>query len=687
VATKLTAEAPAGRRRIGRAALLVLVLGIGTTACIFVFARANVRDSERSLVRERTSQTFGVIQTVVTQVEAIVAAGAAAAKYTDGDPQAFRQAVAGRVETSLVSNLSLVRLSGSHVRLLASVGAPPTLLAKLTPADIAKLHRIAATGSDLKHVSGTQFPGGRIVTFAMSPRRGSDLLLYGEITATHAQEQAGGVAPSQLRFAISVGSPGPSGTLLLASPGGAPTGPGTFEGTIPMGAEELHVALGPKHRLISDFSWAAPWLMLAIGLVGSLALAALVEIGGRRRDEAIDSLAEQQRAEEEARVVAERLRHAQRLEAIGQLAGGVAHDFNNLLTAIIGGTRLLLRATRPGDPARAGLEDIERAADRAASLTRQLLAFSRKQVLQPTVLDLNRVVRETEAMLRHLIRADIRVVTSLDPELPPVEADASQVEQVIMNLIVNAADAIRGTGTIAITTQARRGPGGNGPARCAVLVVADDGTGMDEATRQRVFEPFFTTKELGRGTGLGLATVYGIVEQSGGSIEVESAPGAGSTFRIVLPGVEKEVAAPEPAPAEPESTAGTETVVVAEDDSMVRALIRVTLESSGYTVLEASSGEAAVELCESYGGPVDLLVTDMVMPGMGGRALADRLTMTRPDLRVLYVSGYAETEVLEEPGGTPGTAFVQKPFTPDELALRVRSLIDRPRPAAAPRAR
>jgi signal transduction histidine kinase len=680
VGERLSAEeASGGRRRIGLAALLVLLLGIGTTVLLFLVARANLNDSERSLERERTTQTFGVIQTVVQQVEAIVAAGAAAAEYTNGDPAAFRQATASRVATSLVSNLSLIRLSGDHVTLLASVGHRPTLLAKLTRADIAKLHRIARTGSDLTHVTGAQFPGRHTVSFAMSPRAGSDHLLYGEITASDAQAQAGGASAVDMRFAIHIG--GADGTLLLASPDGAPTGSKVFTGIIPMGAELLYVSLGSRHRLVSFFSWAAPWLLVAIGLVGSVALAALVEIGRRRRDEAILTLDEQRRAEEEGRIVAERLRHAQRMEAIGRLAGGVAHDFNNLLTAIIGSTRLLLRQTGRGDPARSGLEDIERAADRAASLTRQLLAFSRKQVLQPTVLDLNRVVGETEAMLRHLIRADILVVTSLDQSLPPVEADAGQLEQVVVNLIVNAADALPDGGTISISTRAD----GAAARRSAVLTVSDNGIGMDEATRERVFEPFFTTKELGRGTGLGLATVYGIVEQSGGSIEVDSEPGRGSTFRVVLPGVDKAITVPRiPAPA-PESTAGTETVVVAEDDAMVRALVRVTLEAGGYTVLEASNGEAAIELCRRHSGPIDLLVTDMVMPGMGGRALAERLTADRPELRVLYVSGYAEADVFDDPGTETETSFVQKPFTPEELAVRVRALIDRPRSRAAPR--
>jgi two-component system, cell cycle sensor histidine kinase and response regulator CckA len=288
-------------------------------------------------------------------------------------------------------------------------------------------------------------------------------------------------------------------------------------------------------------------------------------------------------------------------------------------------------------------------------------------------------------MLQHLIREDIRLVMSLDPRLARVEADPGQLEQVIINLVVNAADALPSGGEIVIATDNMVVSGGRGsqlrPGPYAVLRVSDDGVGMDAETRERVFEPFFTTKELGRGTGLGLATVYGIVEQSGGSIDVESGPGRGTTFRIYLPGVDKDVAERSFERGSSQATAGTETVMVAEDDAMVRALVRVILEESGYTVLEAASGDDALRLSESYDGPIEVLLTDMVMPGLGGRAVADRLLALRPELRVLYISGYAEDEVLEG-GSEAGTSFIGKPFTPEELALKVRALIDRPRPLA-----
>jgi signal transduction histidine kinase len=678
-----------GSGRIGSAPTLVLLLGVGASIFIFFFARSNVQGSERSLANERTSQTLGVIATVLMQVNAIVAAGAAAAEYTDGNPRAFRDATVGGVGLSLVSNLSLVRLERGHVKLLASVGRnPPLLLGRLTARNLEKLRRIDLAGAPLSPVSTGMAQGSRRVNFAMSPRARSDLLVYGEITAVTAQAQAGGVAPSDLRYAIYLGTKPSPGELLLSSADALPTGHNVVSAVMPIGAANLLVQLAPRHRLVSGFTWAAPWIILAAGLLGTVAIAVLVESGRRRRNEALGlvaeldrALADQRRAEQEAQAAAESLRQAQRMEAIGLLAGGVAHDFNNLLTAIIGSTRRLAGATKPGDPIRTGLQDIERAADRAASLTRQLLAFSRKQVLKPSVLDLNHVVDEMSSMLRHLVRANIGIVTVTGSDVPPVEADASQIDQVIINLVVNAADAIPDSGTITIATgdalvADEDASGQLSPRRFAVLSVSDDGVGMDQKTVERVFEPFFTTKELGRGTGLGLATVYGIVEQSGGSIDVESEPGRGTTFRVLLPGVDKHVVQPAPQPGMPASTAGTETVAVAEDDEMVRMLVRVTLEDSGYTVLEAANGDAALELCRHHAGPIHALVTDMVMPGMGGRALADRLTALRPGLPVLYITGYTESDAVDGSSDVE-TAFVQKPFTPEQLAAEVRALIDR----------
>jgi two-component system, cell cycle sensor histidine kinase and response regulator CckA len=382
----------------------------------------------------------------------------------------------------------------------------------------------------------------------------------------------------------------------------------------------------------------------------------------------------------------EQYRQAQKMEAVGRLAGGVAHDFNNLLTVMTSYTHLALLGLPPGDPRRHLIEEIREAAERAATLTRQLLAFSRRQVLQPKVLDLNRVVAGAEALLRRLIGEDVSLVLELEPGLGPVKADASQLEQILMNLAVNARDAMSQGGTLTFATSsvvvataaeaAERGV--PAPGRWAQLRVTDTGTGMDAESRRHAFEPFFTTKEPGQGTGLGLATVYGIVQQSGGVIALESEPGRGTTFRIHLPQVDEPVAAVEaPRPGRPAARPNTETVLLVEDEPAVRTVALEALRARGYTVLDAADAASATKVAEQHAGPIALLVTDVVMPGISGRALADRLVALRPQLRVLFISGYAGDElhlrgVLED-----GLNFLQKPFTPDELAGKVRAVLDR----------
>jgi PAS domain S-box-containing protein len=376
------------------------------------------------------------------------------------------------------------------------------------------------------------------------------------------------------------------------------------------------------------------------------------------------------------------LLQAQKMEAIGRLAGGVAHDFNNMLTAILGFSELLLRTQPRDDPGREYVEEIYRAGERAATLTRQLLAFSRKQVLLPRVLDLNAVVLNMDRMLRRVLGEDITLETDLDPELRPIKADPGQVEQVLLNLAVNARDAMPQGGRIRIVTanaelseaEARAHPEVQ-PGPYVLLAVTDTGCGMDEATQARIFEPFFTTKEPGKGTGLGLAMVYGIVKQSGGHISVRSAPGEGSTFEVYLPCV---AAASPPADAPPAGPPprGTETVLLVEDEEAVRTLACQTLEQNGYTVLVAPDGTRAVQLAQQYAGPIHLLVTDVVMPSLGGRELANHLTATRSGLRVLYISGYADDAIFRHGLLSPGVAFLQKPFSPDALALKVREVLD-----------
>ena len=400
---------------------------------------------------------------------------------------------------------------------------------------------------------------------------------------------------------------------------------------------------------------------------------------------------ERKQAEEALRLSQQQFLQAQKMEAVGRLAGGVAHDFNNLLTAIRGNAELLLLDIPADDTRREDVEEIRRAAERAAALTRQLLAFSRRQVLQPRVLDLNAVVREMERMLRRLIGEDVELVTRLEATHGEVRADPGQLEQVLLNLAVNARDAMPGGGTLTVDTRAaeleeelKRNYPYVIPGRYVMLSVSDTGHGMDRETRERAFEPFFTTKPAGRGTGLGLSTVYGIVKQSGGFIWIDSEAGRGTTVRIYLPPVDEPARQAAPPAPEAVPTGGAETVLLAEDEETVRRLARRVLERGGYTVLEASDGEEALRVAESYRGPIHLLVTDVVMPRLGGRDLAARLLARRPGLRVLYVSGYTEEAVQRHGVLDPGTGFVEKPFTADLLAERVRRALDEPPSSSAP---
>ncbi len=377
------------------------------------------------------------------------------------------------------------------------------------------------------------------------------------------------------------------------------------------------------------------------------------------------------------------LRQAQKMEAVGRLAGGVAHDFNNLLTAISGYSDLLLARLSAHDPVRREVEEIRKASERAASLTRQLLAFSRRQVLQPRVLDLNAVVADMNSMLRRLIGEDIDLVVVPGAGLWRVKADPGQIEQVIVNLAVNARDAMPGGGKLTVETAnaavdessaAERLSLAPGPY--AVLTVADTGEGMTDETLSHLFEPFFTTKEAGKGTGLGLATVYGIVAQSGGAIDVASAPGRGTTFRIHLPRVEGEVDPPTARARGIEDHRGTETVLLVEDEDAVRTLVLAILKQKGYAVLTARNGGEALLVCERHSGSIDLMLTDVVMPGMGGKDLARRLAPLRPEMKTLYMSGYTDDAITHSGVLEPGTQYIQKPFAPDDLARKVRGVLD-----------
>jgi len=395
----------------------------------------------------------------------------------------------------------------------------------------------------------------------------------------------------------------------------------------------------------------------------------------------VSDLTDQRRLEQQ-------LRQAHKMEAIGNLAGGIAHDFNNLLTVILSYSEVLQGAVDPADPAHADLGEIRRAAERAAALTRQLLAFGRRQILSPRVLDLDTTLDDLSKLFRRVLGESIELVLHRDADLDNVVADPTQIEQVLMNLVVNARDAMPRGGTLTIATgnvtldeaAAAALPGAE-PGLYVLLSVSDTGTGMDAETQARIFEPFFTTKkELG--TGLGLATVFGIVQQSGGAVAVESAPGQGTTFKVYLPATVEAESVPRATNVERSDVRGTETILLAEDEDQVRDVIREVLRRCGYHVLEARNAGEALLHCERFSGAIHLLLTDVVMPQMSGRELADRLSAVRPDMRVLCMSGYSDDSNLYERGGERAVVLLAKPLTPDILLRKVREVLDGgPRPA------
>src|SRR6266446_2347384 len=401
--------------------------------------------------------------------------------------------------------------------------------------------------------------------------------------------------------------------------------------------------------------------------------------GGDEPSDVLEAIAEDIT---ERRVLEDQFRQSQKMEAVGRLAGGIAHDFNNLLMVISGYTEVLMYHLSPGHPLHAKAEAIQQASDRATTLTRQLLAFSRKQLLELKVIDVNAIVTDMERLLRPLIGEDIELTTSLTPSIGCTRADAGQLEQVIMNLVVNAKDAMPNGGKICIRTASVTLDDSYRPENTFIkhgpyvmISVSDTGQGMDRETQARIFEPFFTTKEKGKGTGLGLSTVYGIIKQSGGYVFPQSEPGAGTTFYIYLPRVEESPEEMAPAKSQENEKGGCGTVLLVEDEASVRELVRETLAARGYKVLEAENGESGLRVADAHGDGIDILITDVVMPGMGGRELAKRLLQIRPNLAVLYLSGYTEDTILHQGALGPCTAFLQKPFTLQNLARKVREVL------------
>jgi two-component system cell cycle sensor histidine kinase/response regulator CckA len=402
------------------------------------------------------------------------------------------------------------------------------------------------------------------------------------------------------------------------------------------------------------------------------ALVAVAVLDAERCITIVADLSARKNAEEALRQSEEQLRQAQKMEAIGRLAGGVAHDFNNLLSVIMSYCDIISGEVEGG--VRADLEEIAKAGRRASELTRQLLAFSRQQVLQPQIVDLGEVVGGLEKMLRRLLGEDIELSIVGDPEPCTIHVDPGQIEQVVMNLAVNARDAMPEGGDLTIRSGRIGGQ--------VMLSVRDNGCGMDAATQARAFEPFFTTKEAGKGTGLGLSTVFGIVQQSGGTIAISSQPGAGATFTILLPPVDPAIAVPVATPPsiESEDTRGNETILLVEDEAEVRTVATRILRRSGYTVLEASGAGDALLQWELHGKDVDLLLTDIVMPKMTGRQLSDRLHALRPEMPVLYMSGYTDDAMLRQRALGSELAFLPKPFSPEALTRKVREVLARKTP-------
>jgi two-component system, cell cycle sensor histidine kinase and response regulator CckA len=380
----------------------------------------------------------------------------------------------------------------------------------------------------------------------------------------------------------------------------------------------------------------------------------------------------------------EQLLHAQKMEAVGRLAGGVAHDFNNMLTVISGYNRMILDELSTLDPLRGYAEEVLKASDRAAALTNQLLAFSRRQIMQPRVVSVNAIMAQTQRMLQRLIGEDVELVLGLAPGAGNIKADPGHVEQAIVNLAVNARDAMPLGGRLTIETanvtldeNYAKTHMGVTPGEFVMIAVSDTGHGMDGETRRRIFEPFFTTKEKGKGTGLGLATVYGMIKQTGGDIWVYSEPGRGTTFKLYFPRVTGQAPEPLETSSDELKQVGGETILVVEDERSVRELTVKILKQLGYSILTASSGAEALDISASHTGTIDLLLTDVVMPNMSGRQLADQLSQTRPDTKVLFLSGYTENTVVHHGVLDPGVDFLPKPFSRETLAKKLRTMLVR----------
>jgi len=464
-----------------------------------------------------------------------------------------------------------------------------------------------------------------------------------------------------------------------------------FEPTIVLSDYNLPQFSGPEAlELLKQAESPAPFILITGSLTDEVAVECMkqgahdyiLKSSLTRLPSAVLNALEKARTDKKLRVSEDQLRMSQKLEAVGQLAGGVAHDFNNLLTVITGYSDLILTQLSESDTNRSKVVEIKRAAQRASSLTRQLLAFSRKQMLQPRLFNLNELVADMSKMLQRLIGENIEMKTSLGPEAP-LNADPGQMEQVLMNLVVNARDAMPKGGRITIETSRveidddyARAYLNVEPGSYVMLAVSDTGIGMDAATRKHVFEPFFTTKEQGKGTGLGLSTVYGIVTQSGGTIWLYSEVGHGTTFKVYLPAAVSKQEESSVATDAPDIPRGTETILVVEDELQIRRLVCESLTLCGYTVLSSANGTEALQLVERKQQQIDLILTDVVMPRMSGRELIEHISQIQPGVRVLFMSGYTNDAIVHHGVLDGSTWFIQKPFAFDALAMKVREVLD-----------
>ena len=582
---------------------------------------------------------------------------------------------------------SVVELDGAP----PAGAAPPTATATAGNAPARRPLELQARRAD-----GSRFwAESTVADLGLGPEPGTTVI-FRDVSERHAASHALRESQEHLAFALEAGRMGTfewelSSGVVRWSDGmegivGIP--PGSFDGTYEALVELVHPDDRPAMRQAIERATATDGDYLVecrMGPPGAQATQ-IVAQGRVVRDEvgepvrlvgvALDVTAR--------RELESQLRHAQKMESVGRLAGGIAHDFNNLLTAITGHGDLLARSVADDDPVQVDIAAINAAAARAAALTRQLLAYGRQSLLRPEPVDLNAVVSDIEPMLRRLIGEDVELRTELEPDLGWVEADAGQLDQVILNLVVNARDALSSGGTVVLSTAnvehddayAAEHPGAL-PGNYVAVSVSDDGFGIDPTTLGRIFEPYFTTKDRGRGTGLGLATVLGIVEQSGGHIEVTSEVGEGTSFHVYLPrqeGPTSGAAVEAPARAAPEG--GRETVLLAEDEDSVRRLAAMILERNGYRVIAAPDGRAALEAAAAHDGPIDLLLTDVIMPGLNGRELADQFVVLHPQARVLFMSGYAGEALSAQGVLDPNVAFLAKPFVPSELARKIREVLD-----------